>query len=102
MSAVARYLSGKVVFVTGATGFLGKGLVEKLLRQAPGLKRLYLPIRLRDGSAGRSLSAQERMVREVWGSNAFENLQKLWGDRFGALMGEKVVAENVTPPAQPR
>ena len=36
---------GKVILLTGGTGFLGTALVEKILRSLPELGRLYLVVR---------------------------------------------------------
>lgn len=50
-SNIADFFSGKSVFITGSTGFMGKVLVEKLLRSCPGIKCLYLLIRPSQGKA---------------------------------------------------
>lgn len=42
---ILDFYVGRSVFITGATGFMGKVLVEKLLRSCPGIARLYLLIR---------------------------------------------------------
>ena len=42
---VADYYAGKNVLITGGTGFMGKVLVEKLLRSCPRVKALYLLVR---------------------------------------------------------
>ncbi|KAI1705671.1 male sterility protein domain-containing protein [Ditylenchus destructor] len=42
---VAEAFEGRCVFVTGASGFLGKVLVEKLLYSIPQIKNIYLLIR---------------------------------------------------------
>lgn len=44
-SNIAQYYEGRSVFITGATGFMGKVLVEKLLRSCPGVVNLYLLMR---------------------------------------------------------
>lgn len=48
-SAIVKFLAGKNVFVTGATGFLGKILVEKLLRSCPDLESIYILVREKKG-----------------------------------------------------
>ncbi len=40
-----EFYSHKDVLITGATGFMGKCLVEKLLRGIPDVGRLYLLMR---------------------------------------------------------
>lgn len=48
-STIAEFYNERSVFITGGTGFLGKVLVEKLLRSCPGIKTLYLLIRPKSG-----------------------------------------------------
>ncbi|XP_057376134.1 putative fatty acyl-CoA reductase CG5065 [Daphnia carinata] len=48
-SIISEFYNGRSVFVTGATGFMGKVLVEKLLRACPGIERLYLLMRTSGG-----------------------------------------------------
>lgn len=49
LSQIAKWYAGKVVFVTGATGFMGKVLVEKLLRDCPNIDTMYILIRSKKG-----------------------------------------------------
>ncbi|XP_077399615.1 fatty acyl-CoA reductase 1 [Vanacampus margaritifer] len=56
MASVAEYYVGKNVLITGATGFMGKVLVEKLLRCCPGVRALFLLVRPKAGQ-----SMQERV-----------------------------------------
>ena len=46
---VAEFYAHKEVFITGATGFMGKCLVEKLLRSVPELGRLFILVRPKRG-----------------------------------------------------
>ncbi|XP_063541183.1 putative fatty acyl-CoA reductase CG5065 [Cydia strobilella] len=49
--SVAGYYAKKSIFITGATGFLGKVLVEKLLRCCPELEAIYLLMRDKKGQS---------------------------------------------------
>ncbi|CAK1546452.1 unnamed protein product [Leptosia nina] len=49
LSEIQKFYDRKNVLITGATGFLGKILVEKLLRSCPGVENLYLLVRQKRG-----------------------------------------------------
>ncbi|KAM0897330.1 hypothetical protein ACQ4PT_022635 [Festuca glaucescens] len=50
--SIVEYFRGKSILITGSTGFLGKVLVEKILRVQSDIKKLFLLIRASDvGSA---------------------------------------------------
>ncbi|XP_068611535.1 fatty acyl-CoA reductase 1 [Brachionichthys hirsutus] len=51
MASIAEYYAGKNVLITGATGFMGKVLVEKLLRSCPDVEALYLLVRPKAGQS---------------------------------------------------
>lgn len=53
ITGVSEFYHGKTVFITGGTGFMGKVLLEKLLRACPGLARVYLLIRPKKGQDAR-------------------------------------------------
>ena len=55
-SEIAQFFAHKSVLVTGATGFMGKVLLEKLLRVCVDLKQIFVLIR-----PFKSLSAQQRL-----------------------------------------
>jgi alcohol-forming fatty acyl-CoA reductase len=48
-SPIQEFFRDAVVFLTGGTGFMGKVLVEKLLRTCPHIKHIYLLIRSKKG-----------------------------------------------------
>jgi nucleoside-diphosphate-sugar epimerase len=91
MSDIAQFLQGKTLLITGATGFLGKALVEKLLRATPDVARIYLFMRPRSRSNGVVIPVEQRLDREVIGSSVFNRLRTELGDAFEPLVRDKLV-----------
>lgn len=50
-TSVKDFYRGRSIFITGGTGFMGKVLVEKLLRSCPGIKNIYLLMRPKKGQS---------------------------------------------------
>jgi fatty acyl-CoA reductase len=46
---ITEFYRGTNIFMTGATGFLGKVLLEKILRSCPGVGNVYVLIRPKKG-----------------------------------------------------
>ena len=67
-------LGGRRIAITGATGFLGTALVERLLRTVPDCELVLL---VRPGRRG----AAERIRREVLRNNCFDRLRAQLGAR---------------------
>jgi len=88
---INEFFDGQVVFLTGVTGFLGKILLEKMLRDLPGLRKLLLLIRPK-----KDCSAQERFEKEVINTPLFIPLRKsVGGDRaFAEFIKSKVQVLN--------
>ena len=49
-SEIAEFYDSRCVLITGATGFMGKVLVEKLLRSCPGIQTIFLLMRAKSGA----------------------------------------------------
>jgi len=49
MAGVIQFYEGKNIFVTGGSGFLGKVLLEKLLRSCPDVGYIYVLVRPKKG-----------------------------------------------------
>jgi fatty acyl-CoA reductase len=43
------YYKEKTIFITGTTGFVGKVVLEKILRSLPEFKRMYIMVRSKKG-----------------------------------------------------
>lgn len=43
--SIAEFYSGRDIFVTGGTGFMGKVLIEKLLRSCGNVNRIFILMR---------------------------------------------------------
>ena len=79
MNTVSEYLKGKTLFITGATGFLGQCLLEKILWAAPDVKRVYILIRPRSSLRGAIVTAQMRLERELFKASCFDRLpEQAW------------------------
>ncbi|MDQ3176037.1 MAG: SDR family oxidoreductase, partial [Actinomycetota bacterium] len=66
---IAEALAGRRIAITGATGFVGTALVERLLRCVPDCE-LVLLVR-----AGKRSSAARRTDREILNNDAFDRLR---------------------------
>jgi HAD superfamily hydrolase (TIGR01490 family) len=79
-------LAGKQFFITGATGFLGTALVERVLRSVPD-SRVVLLVR-----PGRRATAMQRATKEILKNDCFDRLRQEHGDRFEAAVASRLSA----------
>ncbi|MBV8161222.1 MAG: SDR family oxidoreductase, partial [Acidimicrobiia bacterium] len=81
---IREALEGKRIAVTGATGFLGTALVERLLRSVPDCE-LCLVVR-----PGRRASATDRARREIFRNDCFDRLRSELGNAFDVEVERRV------------
>ncbi|XP_058763053.1 fatty acyl-CoA reductase 1-like isoform X1 [Vicia villosa] len=81
------FFKGKTILVTGATGFLAKVFIEKILRIQPEIHKLYLLLR-----ASNSDLAAHRLQTEVFEIDLFRVLRAKLGKDFNYFISKKVVA----------
>jgi fatty acyl-CoA reductase len=48
-SHIGEFYRGRSVLVTGGTGFMGKVLIEKLLRSCPEINQIFVLVRTKPG-----------------------------------------------------
>ncbi|XP_067217153.1 fatty acyl-CoA reductase wat-like [Linepithema humile] len=85
LSPIQKFYHGQSIFITGSTGFLGKLLIEKLLRLCFGLGTIYLLVRPK-----KDKNVQQR-IEEIFDNVLFEKLkdeQPNFRDQVIAITGD--------------
>ena len=49
MTSITEFYRGKTIFITGTTGFVGKVVLEKIMRSMPDFDKLYIMVRSKKG-----------------------------------------------------
>lgn len=68
LNRIGEFYQAKCILVTGASGFVGKVLIEKLLSTMPNIERIYLLIRCKRNGK----SAEDRLKDELIDSRIFQ------------------------------
>lgn len=85
--------SNRVLFVTGGSGFVGKVLLFKILKEAPDVQRIYLLMRgKKSRRLKKYLNPQERLDMEVLSSPCFDPLRQSLGDAKWQNLCSKISA----------
>ena len=66
-----QFYRGKHIFVTGGTGFVGKVLLEKLMRSFPQVGKVYVLIRQKKGQG-----VDQRLHDEIFSSDIWRRLRR--------------------------
>ncbi|KAK5638607.1 hypothetical protein RI129_012902 [Pyrocoelia pectoralis] len=74
MASIKEFYAGRSIFITGATGFIGKVLIEKLLRSCPKIDKIYILIRSKRGEI------PEERINAITEIPLFEKLKKEYPD----------------------
>lgn len=84
---VGHFFTNRSIFVTGASGFLGKVLIEKLLHDIPNISNIYILMRTK-GSA----QAQTRLT-QMLESQAFDRIRRIQPELLDKV---KVIRGDIT------
>ncbi|KAI6676517.1 hypothetical protein NL676_037313 [Syzygium grande] len=83
---IIDFLERRNFLVTGATGFLAKVLIEKILRVAPNVGKIFLLIKAKDEQA-----AMDRVKNEIIECELFKCLKQKYGEEYTNFMLSKLV-----------
>ncbi|KAJ4971515.1 hypothetical protein NE237_004614 [Protea cynaroides] len=83
---IVKFLRGKQLFITGATGFLAKVLIEKILRTMPDVGKIFLLIKARNKE-----DAMNRLKNEIINEELFKCLQQNHGKSYQSFILSKLV-----------
>lgn len=66
---IKEFYAGKTIFLTGTTGFVGKVVLEKLIRCLPDIKKIFVMVR-----AKKNVTVRERFEKSILSSEIFTPL----------------------------
>ncbi|KAG5887300.1 hypothetical protein JTB14_007027 [Gonioctena quinquepunctata] len=70
MFSITEYFEGKDILITGGSGFIGKVLIEKILRSCPAVGKIYFLLR---GKRGKSIEERLAVIKNM---AIFDTLRK--------------------------
>lgn len=80
--------TGCKLLLTGTTGFLGKVILEKMLRTLPHIEKIYILIR------GKKNQDPKIRFLELLNSPLFQKLKEIKGENFQNYVEEKITVVN--------
>ena len=90
---IKEFYSGKTIFLTGTTGFVGKVVLEKIIRTLPDFKKLFIMVRDK-----KNKSVRERFENEILSSEIFDphfkrdpNLKQTLREKVIPIAGDLII-----------
>ena len=68
---IKEFYTDKTVLLTGATGFLGKVVLEKFFWSVPYIRKIYILVRPKKGTL-----IMDRVMREIFQSPCFDRARE--------------------------
>jgi len=81
---IKEFYEGKTLLLTGATGFLGKVVLEKFFVSLPNIKRIYILVRPKRG-----IKIKDRVMKEIFSSPCFDKAREL--PHYQSMINDKIV-----------
>jgi nucleoside-diphosphate-sugar epimerase len=88
--SIPAFFAGKTLLLTGATGFLAKAVLEKILRDLPEVGKVILLVRGKGGADSSDEGAWRRAETGIFGKGLFARLREEKGGDFEWFVREKV------------
>lgn len=88
---VRDFYMDKTLLITGGSGFVGKALIAKILKDLKCIQKAYVLIRRKRLPNGEVVGASRRLYEEVLRSAAFEPLRRALDGEFDRLAEEKLI-----------
>ena len=82
---IREFYRDRTLLLTGVTGFLGKGLAAKILRDLPEVRRLYVLVRPSKSANGQVSTVEERLQEDFFGNSVFDQLKRRDANAFERL-----------------
>lgn len=78
--SIPEFYNDQEIFITGGSGFIGKVLIEKLLRSCPGIKAIYILLRPKKG---KDIAERLKLITDL---ELFDPLRQYNPDVFTKLV----------------
>lgn len=91
---IREFYEGRTILLTGGTGFYGQGILAKLLRSLPEIRRIYLPMRPGRRSDGSLQNVDSRLSDLLAKSTVFASFRSENPQGFAVAIKRVVAVES--------